>query len=91
MELIFYPAARTAVQVAWGWLVSHFTVLAAVDSNTAVDWVLTAVVTGGYVAAVRWLETRQGSGRWPTLARLLARGLMLGLKKTPTYPEAPPK
>ena len=88
MTAILYAAARTAVQAGWGWLVAHFAVLGVVPQDTAVDWILTALVIGGLTAGLRWLETRTGDAFWPRAARFVARVLMLGLGgKQPVYVE----
>ena len=85
MSAVLYAAARTAVQAGWGWLVAHLPFLAFIPNDTAVDWVLTAVVIGGAAAGLRWLETRQGDGLWPRAARWVAKVAMLGLSRQPVY------
>lgn len=79
-------AARTGLQSAWGWLVAHFSVLALVPQDVAVEWVLTVVVIGGAAAVLRWLETRQGESFWARAARWIAGVAMLGLSaRQPVY------
>lgn len=88
MSAYLYAVARTMVQAGWGWLVAHVSVLAVIPESTAVDFILSVVVIGGAVAALRWLETRHGDALWQRLARSAARVLMLGLSgKQPVYVE----
>lgn len=86
MNPIIYGSIRTGVQVLWGLLVSHFTVLAAIPNNTAVDWIMTAIVTAGYTGLAMYFQTRTGTDFWSKAARLAGRVMMLGLVKTPSYP-----
>lgn len=89
MNPILYGSIRTGIQMLWGLLVSHFTVLAAIPNNTAVDWIMTAVVGAGYTGLSMYLQTRTGTDIWSKAARFIGRIMMLGLVKTPSYPKPP--
>lgn len=83
---IVYAAARTALQAAWGYVVTQYAIVGLVPQETAIEAVLTVVVIGGATVVLRWLESRQGEGFWPRAARGLAKVLMLGLTgKQPVY------
>lgn len=96
MNPVLYATSRSLVQGAVSWLLAHFIVIGAllssfgVDSTTAVDWTMSAVVLAGYVWLANWLGSRTGIGTWSKLARLAAKVLMLGLAKTPSYGTATP-
>ena len=84
-----YAAVRTGAQFVVAWLVAHMTVFAAIPEatrNAIVEWAVTAVCVGLWTWGIRWLETRNGLGFWPSAARVAARLLMLGLGKQPVYP-----
>jgi hypothetical protein len=81
-----YSGIRSLVQIAISWLFAHFVILGQVTTPPeAIEWIMTAVVGALYVWLVNWLGTRKGDGQWPKTANLLAKVLMLGLAKTPSY------
>lgn len=86
MSQVVAAALRTAVQSGWGWLVAQIPLLAVLPADKAVEFITTFVVIAGITYGLRWLETREGEGFWPSLARKVAQLAMLGLSKTqPVY------
>lgn len=79
---------RTLTQLAVGyaasWLASHGLGLSDDVRGQAATGVTLALILG-WVAGVRWLETRRGTGGWARLARGLGRVLMLGIGAQPAY------
>lgn len=72
---------RSIAQVIVGFVVTWFAARGLDIPENVENWLLGALVAGGillWTALVRWLETRQGNGQFPVLARRLAGILMLG-------------
>lgn len=83
-------ALRTAAQFVTtsvvAWLATRGIVAPEALQGWFVDTVLFAGALAGITAGLHWLETRQGDGFWPRLARFVARVAMLGLSgKQPVY------
>lgn len=73
---------RTLAQVAVGYIVTWAAARGLDIPQQVRDWVLAAIVAGGillWTAAIRFLETRKGTGAVATACRRLAAILMLGL------------
>lgn len=77
--------AQKAVGVIALWLTAH-----GLNLPTSVkDWVTLTAVAGGlwlWTALLRWLETRPDNAAAGRFAQWVARLLMLGIGRTPTYP-----
>jgi len=83
-------AVRTGVQAVVALLVGY-AVSHGLDIPTSTqDWLVKVIVAGigigVWTAAVHWLETRKGSGMWPSAARRVAKLLMFGNSRPPIYP-----
>jgi hypothetical protein len=85
---ILYNVFRTGVQGVISWLFAHLAILNQFTNvATAVEFTMSVGVLVGYTALATWLGTRKGTDRWSALARLAAKVMMLGLTKTPVYPD----
>jgi len=81
-------AAQFVVTSVVAWLATRGIPVPEAFQGYIADTILFAGALAAITAGLRWLETRQGYGFWPSAARWLAKVLMLGLSgKQPVYVE----
>lgn len=85
---------RTAIQLGWGavvvWLVHHNVNISNNVSNWVVDGSVSLIMLA-VTAAIRYLESSQGTTGAASVARSVGRLIMLGVPYTPKYTApAPP-
>jgi hypothetical protein len=86
---LFRTYVHAAVAGAFTYLVHELGLKLPADWSTSAEVVVWGLVVAAFVAGIRWLETRKGSGPLPSLARTVATVLTAGLsRRQPTYEAA---
>lgn len=79
--------------VVFAWVGVHFIAIPSADKDAITNWAVLAVISVAlliWTSAVRWLESRKGTGQLDVACRALGRILMFGIKTTPQYTDTTP-